>query len=126
MSKDPTPTTNEAKPSNTLENFENELNRASPHDVAELFKWAIRHFRLEGASFGSSSDEYGWYKSFAEGERMASFPPDAYSTILGPLLPLNHLELLNVIFNFVSSVASHAETNGVSGQCPYFNLNSDA
>jgi hypothetical protein len=77
---------------------------------------------LEAASFGTSSDEYGWYKSFAEGERMASFPPDAYSTILGPLLPPIHLNLLNIILNLVSSVASYAEINGVSGQWPYFRI----
>jgi hypothetical protein len=126
LAADPAPTTDEAKSNSALESFDNELKRASPHDVAELFKWSIRHFRFEAASFGTSSDEYGWYKNFAEAERTASFPPDAYTTILGPLLPTGHLELLNVIFNFTSSVASYGEINGVSGQCSCFNLNCDA
>jgi hypothetical protein len=123
LSADPAPTTDDAKPSSALETFDHELQRASPHDVAEVFKWSIRHFRLEAASFGTSSDEYGWYKNFADAERTASFPADAYTTILGPLLPSGHLELLNAIFSFASSVASYAETNGVSGQCPCFSLN---
>lgn len=110
------PASDEPKPDPAVEAFEDQLKYASPHDVAELFKWAIRHFNLGAPSFGTSSDEYGWYKNFAESEQAAGYPPDAYTTILGPLLPANHLELLNAIFNFASSVASYAEVNGVSGQ----------
>jgi hypothetical protein len=83
--------------------------------LAEVFKWAIRHFKFDGASFGTSSDEYGWYKSFAESEKSASYPPDAYTSILTPLIPKEHLDLLNCIFDCASSVASYAEINGVSG-----------
>lgn len=110
------PNVDKPKPNPALEAFDQQLSDASPHDVAEVFKWAVRHFQLEGTSFGTSSDEYGWYQTFAESERAAQFPPDAYTTILSPLLPPKHLELLNAIFSFASSVASYAEINGVSGE----------
>ncbi|KIM26582.1 hypothetical protein M408DRAFT_58686, partial [Serendipita vermifera MAFF 305830] len=47
--------------------------------------------------------------------KTANYPPDAYTTILAPLLPAPHLELLNSVFHTASSVAAFGETNGVSG-----------
>jgi len=91
------------------------LHNTSPYDVAEVFKWAVRHFNHDGTSFGTSADEYGWYKTFAESEKTAGYPPDAYAKILGPLLPPENLELLNTIFQLTSSVAAYSEINGISG-----------
>ncbi|KAG8833495.1 hypothetical protein FRC17_010607 [Serendipita sp. 399] len=105
----------EPKPNPAVETFEAYLASASPHDVAEVFKWALRHFKLEGSSFGNSTDEYGWYRTFAESEKSASYPPEAYSSILPPLLPSEHQQLLDALFGFASSLASYAEINGVSG-----------
>ena len=98
-----------------LDTFNSLLHNTSPYDLAEVFKWAVRHFRHDGTPFGTSADEYGWYKTFAESEKTAGYPPDAYSTILAPLLLPAHLELLNSIFQLASSVAAYGEINGVSG-----------
>lgn len=98
-----------------LDTFNKLLHNTSPYDLAEVFKWAVRHFRHDAMPFGTSADEYGWYKTFAESEKTAGYPPDAYSTTLGPLLPPAHLELLNSIFQLASSVAAYGEINGVSG-----------
>lgn len=105
-----------------LEIFETTLRDASPHDVAELFKWGIRHFKFEGSSFGSSSEEYGWYTTFATNEKSASYPQDAYSQILLPLLPDKHQELLNVLFDASVSIAAYSEANGLSGITKYNKL----
>ncbi|KAG8808858.1 hypothetical protein FRC18_004823, partial [Serendipita sp. 400] len=105
----------EPKPNPAVETFDAYLASASPHDIAEVLKWALRHFKLQGSSFGNSTDEYGWYKTFAESEKSAEYPPEAYSTILPPLLPSEHQQLLDTLFNFASSLACYAEINGVSG-----------
>jgi hypothetical protein len=111
---DATAETKETTPE--LDKFTNIVHNTSPYDLAEVFKWAVRHFRHDGTPFGISADEYGWYKTFADAEKTASYPTDAYSTILAPLLPPAHLELLNSIFQLASSVAAYGEINGVSGE----------
>ena len=108
-------------PGASLEKFEAHLQTASPHDIADVLKWGLRHLQLENQSFptATSSDEWGWYKVFAEAERAAGFPPNAYTDLLLPLLPPAHQELLSTFLDIGTSVAAHAETNGVSGERGY-------
>ncbi|KAJ8075798.1 hypothetical protein PM082_021430 [Marasmius tenuissimus] len=107
-------------PSNTLStnnssssSFESHITSAhSAHDVAAVMRWAIRHLQLEGSTLGK--DE-GWYKTFFDAERGASYPPKAFSESLVPLVPKSHLELLNATLTVLSALAANAEANGVSG-----------
>ena len=105
-------------PSTSLEKFEAQLQTASPHDVADVLKWGLRHLQLENQSFplAVSSDEWGWYRTFAEAENAAGFPSTAYTDLLLPLLPPAHQELLSTFLDIGTSVAAHAEANGVSGK----------
>ena len=106
-------------PGASLEKFEAQLLKASPHDIADVLKWSLRHLQLENQSFpiATSADEWEWYKAFAEAERTAGFPANAYTDLLLPLLPPAHQELLSAFLDIGTSVTAHAEANGVSGQC---------
>ncbi|KAG6879579.1 hypothetical protein C0992_001193 [Termitomyces sp. T32_za158] len=84
----------------------------SPHDVAAVLRWGLRHLQLEGASFGKDDI---WYKTFFDAERSAGWPPNGYSSTLAPLIPTSHLELLTATLELFSSLAAHAEANGISG-----------
>lgn len=93
--------------------FESEISSTrSPHDVAAVLRWGLRHLELEGSSFGR---EDGWYKNFFEAERTSLYPNNAFSTLLGPQLPQSHLDLLTATLEVFSSLAAHAEANGISG-----------
>ena len=85
----------------------------SVHDIAA----ALRHPKLKGASFGSSSstDEWSWYNNFFEAERKSAYDPRAFTTKLIPEIPSTHLALLGPILDIISSLAAHAEANGYSG-----------
>lgn len=88
----------------------------SPHDIAAVLRWAIRHLRLEGSSFGSASaSEWGWYIDFAKKERDGGYAPKAFSQSLLPSLPPAHHQLLAATLEIISSLAAHAETTGTSG-----------
>lgn len=108
----PTP----ASPSLVLET---ELNYTrDPHDIAGVLRWALRHLRLQGSSFGSDSSatsEWAWYLQFATSERDGGYPPTAFSKSLVPLLPPAHLPLLTTLLDTMSSLAAHAEATGTSG-----------
>ncbi|KAH9916415.1 uncharacterized protein BXZ73DRAFT_53828 [Epithele typhae] len=109
-------TTLSPSPSSASASFDSELEYSrSPHDVAAVFRWALRHLRLEGESFGRDSSEWKWYETFAEAERTKSYPNNAFSDALVPQLPPSHHQLLVATLDLVSSFASHAETSGVSG-----------
>lgn len=99
--------------------FDSELTYTrSPHDIAAVLRWALRHLRIEGSSFASTSegDElWRWYTSFSEAERSANYPTNAFSQSLAPALPPSHLQLLTATLDIISSLAAHAETNGSSG-----------
>lgn len=98
--------------------FDSELRYTrSPHDIAAVLRWGLRHLKLEGNSFGepSSSDEWHWYNSFYEAERNASYSPKSFSNNLIPRLPPAHANLLISTFDIMSSLAAHAEINGFSG-----------
>jgi hypothetical protein len=115
--KNPTTTLSPSPTSPSLI-FETELNYTrSPHDIAGVLRWAIRHLQLDGPSFGQTSDssEWAWYQSFASSERQADYPPAAFSKFLTPSLPPAHLQLLIALLNIISSLAAHAETTGMSG-----------
>ncbi|TFK47158.1 hypothetical protein OE88DRAFT_1728626 [Heliocybe sulcata] len=93
--------------------FESEVQYIrSPHDIAAVLRWGLRHLKLEGSSFGKDPS---WYSTFSEAEKGASYPADAYSTKLVPLLPSPHADLLSATLDIVSSLAAHGEANGVSG-----------
>ena len=98
--------------------FDSELEYTrSVHDIAAVFRWALRHLKLEGASFGSSpsSDEWSWYNKFNEAERKSSYDPRVFTTKLVPELLSIHTQLLIPILDIISSLAAHAEANGYSG-----------
>lgn len=117
-------------PSNTLSpsssailsTFESEIEYVrSPHDVAAVLRWALRHLKLDSNCFGR---EHGWYKAFFDEERGADYPPKAFSDYLSPRVPSPHLDLLCATFEIFSSLAAHAEANGISGSklAKYFGL----
>lgn len=100
--------------------FDADLRAAPPHDVAAVLKWGLRHVTLEGGSFGndllaslSPNEQWAWYSTFTEKERAASYPQNAFSSILLPLLPRAHAFLLKGILDLFSSVAAHADGNGM-------------
>ncbi|PFH49283.1 hypothetical protein AMATHDRAFT_48836 [Amanita thiersii Skay4041] len=96
-----------------LSTFESEVEFVrSPHDVAAVLRWGLRHLKLDGNSFGK---EEGWYKAFLDAERSAHYTPQAFSDHLVPRVPAAHLDLLTATLEIFSSIAAHAEANGVSG-----------
>ncbi|PPQ91621.1 hypothetical protein CVT25_012802 [Psilocybe cyanescens] len=93
--------------------FESEINfTRSPHDVAAVLRWGLRHLQLEGDNFGTDD---GWYKAFLDAEAAAEYPPKAFSEKLAPALPPAHLELLTATLEIFSSLAAHSEANSTSG-----------
>lgn len=109
-------TTLSPTPISSTSAFENELHYTrSPHDVAAVLRWGIRHISLENDHFGKESAEWGWYNAFFHAERNASYPPRGFSELLLPQLPTSHMELLTATLSLISSLASHAEANGISG-----------
>ncbi|EPQ55709.1 hypothetical protein GLOTRDRAFT_105675 [Gloeophyllum trabeum ATCC 11539] len=84
----------------------------SPHDVAAVLRWGLRHLKIEGDSFGT---DRSWYTKFYGAEKAESYPRSAYSDKLVPLLPSSHAALLSVTLDIVSSLAAHGEANGISG-----------
>ena len=109
-------TTLAPSPSSAASNFESELQYTrSPHDVAAVLRWALRHLRLEGESFGRDSVPWKWYQTFSETERTQSYPSNAFTGALVPQLPPSHHQLLVATLDIVTSLASHSEHNGISG-----------
>ncbi|TFK26954.1 hypothetical protein FA15DRAFT_245889, partial [Coprinopsis marcescibilis] len=93
--------------------FDAEINSTrSPHDVAAVLRWALRHIQLEEDSFGHTD---AWYTAFFQGERSTGYPADAFSKTLVPLLPTPHAEFLKEVLDVFTSLASHAESNSTSG-----------
>ncbi|KAJ8517094.1 hypothetical protein ONZ45_g5674 [Pleurotus djamor] len=93
--------------------FESEVQfTRSPHDVAAVLRWGIRHLKLQGAAFGNTDT---WYKDFLNAERSADYPPDAFSSKLVPLLPPAHVDTLKTILEIMSTLAAHTEANSTSG-----------
>ncbi|KZT37184.1 hypothetical protein SISSUDRAFT_988105, partial [Sistotremastrum suecicum HHB10207 ss-3] len=100
----------------SLAPFQSEIQYSrTPHDVASVLRWGLRHLTLSGKPFGNSADEWGWYQSFSKSERTSSFPKRAYSDILTSLIPSNHAHLLKCFLDLATSLAAHSEANGISG-----------
>jgi hypothetical protein len=119
-----------ATPSPASAAFATELDYTrSPHDVAAVFRWALRHLKLDGGSFdgrtiSTSSALSGpngslaslrWYDAFAANESGQSYPLQAFSELLLPQLPRSHADLLLATTGLMSSLSAHSEWNGVSG-----------
>ena len=112
------PSTLPASPTSPSALFNTELEYTrSPHDLAAVLRWALRHVQLEGDFFGigSSSEPWKWYKNFSEAERAASYPSSAFSQFLTPQIPPAHLQLLLATLEIVSSLAAHSDYSGISG-----------
>ncbi|KAJ7462737.1 hypothetical protein B0H11DRAFT_93675 [Mycena galericulata] len=93
--------------------FESEISTTrSPHDVAAVLRWGLRHLQLDNSSFGKDEQ---WYSQFLNAERTSEYPPRAFTEKLVPLLPPAHLHLLTAILEIFSSLAAHAEANSISG-----------
>ncbi|KAG1767352.1 hypothetical protein EV702DRAFT_752982 [Suillus placidus] len=111
-------TTLSPTPAAAISAFEAELEYTrSPHDVAAVLRWGLRHLVLENNSFGKdvSAPEWAWYKSFFNAEKGASYPPKSFTELLLPQLPQAHIELLLATVDIISALASHAEANSISG-----------
>ncbi|KAH8114840.1 hypothetical protein DFH11DRAFT_129011 [Phellopilus nigrolimitatus] len=106
-----------ASPTSAASAFESELDYArSPHDIAAVFRWALRHLRLDGNAFGKDDvSSLAWYDGFAEQEKAKAYPQTAFSELLLPVVKPSHAELLDSTLSLASSLASHSERNGVSG-----------
>ncbi|KAH0579561.1 hypothetical protein H2248_002413 [Termitomyces sp. 'cryptogamus'] len=106
-------TTLSPTPSAIATAFDSEISsNQSPYDVAAVLRWGLRHLQLNGRSFGKDDE---WYKTFFDAERSAGWPPNGFTSNLAPLLPTSHLELLTATLELFSSLAAHAEANGISG-----------
>ncbi|KAI5120631.1 hypothetical protein M0805_009391 [Coniferiporia weirii] len=117
-SLDATPATaSTSSPTSAASAFEYELEYArSPHDVAAVFRWALRHLKLDGDAFGKDdTPTLAWYDGFSEQEKTKSYPQTAFSELLLPVVKPPHAELLNSTLSLISNLASHSEMNGVSG-----------
>ncbi|KIJ64337.1 hypothetical protein HYDPIDRAFT_112331 [Hydnomerulius pinastri MD-312] len=111
-------TTLSPTPTSPTSAFENELSYTrSPHDVAAVLRWGLRHLKLENGHFGKdvTAAEWAWYKSFFDAERDASYPPKGFTDLLPPQLPTAHIELLTATLDVISGLAAHAEANSISG-----------
>lgn len=84
----------------------------SSHDVAAVFRWAIRHLKLDGTTLGLKDE---WYKVFFDAERSNGYPSTAFKQFLLPQLPSPHADLLVANLDLFSSLAAHAEANAISG-----------
>ena len=105
-----------ASPTSPTSTFQSELRYThSPHDVAAVLRWGLRHLKLDGASFGKESGDWTWYNTFVSAERTSSFPSDAFTKHLVPQLPTAHTELLLATLDVISSLSAHGEANGCSG-----------
>ena len=82
------------------------FNTCSPHDVAAILCWGLRHLKLDSDNFGKDSGDWTWYNTFAEVERTSSYPPDAFSKSLIPRLPTTHTELLIATLDIISSLGT--------------------
>lgn len=110
-------TTLSPTPSAATSAFESEISfTRSPHDVAAVLRWGLRHLQLDSANSTSSfGKDANWYKAFVAAEKSAQYPPNAFSQHLNTLLPPAHLELLTATLEILSSLAAHAEANSTSG-----------
>ncbi|KAF9221788.1 hypothetical protein BS17DRAFT_757214 [Gyrodon lividus] len=109
-------TTLSPTPASPTSAFENEIcYTRSPHDVAAVLRWGLRHLNLENSHFGRDATEWAWYNTFFNAERDASYPPKAFTELLLPQLPTAHIELLTTTLDIIASLASHAEANSISG-----------
>ncbi|TEB20968.1 hypothetical protein FA13DRAFT_1800496 [Coprinellus micaceus] len=100
-------------PLSTLPSFDSEINSTkSPHDIAAVLRWALRHLQLQGDAFGHQEE---WYHAFFDAERKAEYPPKSFSNILAPLIPSEHLNLLKEVLDLLSSLSPHGEANSTSG-----------
>ncbi|KAH7912065.1 hypothetical protein BJ138DRAFT_842915 [Hygrophoropsis aurantiaca] len=120
-------TTLSPTPTSATSAFESELGYTrSPHDVAAVLRWGIRHLRLEDGSFGgaknqenniinNTNSELGWYTTYHDAEHNAEYPSRGFSELLLPLLPPAHTELLTATLDVIAALAAHAEANSISG-----------
>ncbi|KAJ7225876.1 hypothetical protein GGX14DRAFT_422711 [Mycena pura] len=93
--------------------FESEISTTrSPHDIAAVLRWGLRHLQLDNACFGKNDQ---WYSEFLTAEKASEWPPKAFTEKLVPLLPTTHLHLLVAILDTFSSLAAHSEANSISG-----------
>ncbi|KAJ7111546.1 hypothetical protein C8R43DRAFT_903926 [Mycena crocata] len=93
--------------------FESEISTTrSPHDVAAVLRWGLRHLQLDNSTFGKDEQ---WYNQFLNAEKASEYPPKAFTEKLVPLLPAAHLHLLTATLELFSSLAAHAEANSISG-----------
>ena len=100
-------------PVSTLPSFDSEINSTrSPHDIAAVLRWALRHLQLQGDTFGHQGE---WYHAFFDAEQKAEYPPKAFSNTLAPLIPSEHLNLLKEVLDLLSSLSPHGEANSTSG-----------
>ncbi|EFI26947.1 hypothetical protein CC1G_15348 [Coprinopsis cinerea okayama7 len=100
-------------PLSAIPSFESEINSTrSPHDVAAVLRWGLRHLQLEGDTFGNHPQ---WYNTFFAAERMADHPPKAFSETLAPLIPPTHFNLLKQVLEIFSSFTIYSDTNSTSG-----------
>ncbi|KAJ7630602.1 hypothetical protein FB45DRAFT_746540 [Roridomyces roridus] len=90
--------------------FESEIGFTRPHDVAAVLRWGLRHLQLD--NFGNDDQ---WYTQFLTAEKSSNYPARAFTQELIPLLPPAHLHLLTAALDIFSSLAAHAEANGISG-----------
>ncbi|KAK0436021.1 hypothetical protein EV421DRAFT_1833687 [Armillaria borealis] len=80
--------------------FESEITSTrSPHDVAAVLRWGVRHLQLDGNSFGK---DQAWYKNFFNAESSSQYPLTAFEDGLVPQLPPAHLELLTATLDLFS------------------------
>lgn len=105
-----TTSSQEAKSKIAREELDKELRYASPHDIASVMKWGLRHMRMRTSDF-SSKDTDEWYDVFVAAERESGYHARAIADLLHPKLPQATAELLSEVLDLMASVAAHASSN---------------
>ncbi|KAG0139861.1 hypothetical protein CROQUDRAFT_413178 [Cronartium quercuum f. sp. fusiforme G11] len=93
-----------------VEEVEDELVFTLVHDLIHVLKWAIRHLSYLPTRFAINSN---WYNDFSTLEREKSYPSNAYTTLLLPLLNQPSQVLLNSVLELVAAVSAHADSNAM-------------
>lgn len=91
------------------------IGRSANYELAEVLKWTLRHLDVS-ASAESNGEilDHSHYVKFLQSEQGASYPMDAYQTLLSPLLRQDVGLYLNEVFEVWSAIAGDADSKGMT------------
>lgn len=86
------------------------LSAAAPITLCEALKFTLRRLRIASPPLFDNV----LYTKFVQAECAAAYPLDAYDMLFRPRLPLGVGAYLNEVFEVLSAIATHAESNGMT------------